>query len=101
MKVRYDKQDRECSFEVGDEVLALLPIPGCQLQARYSGPFVADKKLNEVDYIIATPECRKKQRLCHLNMLKLYHKRKETLKVTAMATQVAKGESENGPRSSN
>ena len=86
MKVWYDKQARECSFEVGDEVLALLPIPGCPLQARYSGPFVVDKKLNEVDYLIATPECRKKQRLYHLNMLKLYHKRKETLKVTVMAT---------------
>ena len=48
--------------------------------------FVVDKKLNEVDYLIATPESRKKQRLCHLNMLKLYHKRKETLKVMVMAT---------------
>ena len=56
MKVWYDNRARERSFEVDDEVLALLPIPGCPLQARYSGPFVVDKKLNEVDYVIATLE---------------------------------------------
>ena len=97
----YDKRARERSFEVGDEVLALLPIPGCPLQARYSGPFIVDKKLNEVDYVIATPGRRKQQRLCHINMLKLYHKRKEAPKVMVMATRVVEGESEHGPRLSN
>ena len=101
MKVWYDKRAKERSFEAGDGVLALLPIPGCPLQARYSGPFIVDKKLNEVDYVIATPERRKQQRLCHINMLKLYHKRKEAPKVMVMATQVVEGESENRPRLSN
>ena len=79
----------------------MLPIPGCPLQARYSGPFIVDKKLNEVDYVIATPGRSKQQRLCHINMLKLYHKRKEAPKVMVMATQVVEGESEHGPRLSN
>ena len=34
MKAWYDKQARERSFEVGNEILALLLIPGCPLQAR-------------------------------------------------------------------
>ena len=59
MKVWYDRRAREHSFEVGNEVLGLLPAPGSPLQARHSGPFVVDKKLNEVDYIINTPERRK------------------------------------------
>ncbi len=104
MKVWYDKRAKKRSFKVGDEVLALLPIPGNSLQARYSGPFVVDKKLNEVDYIINTPERRKQQRLCHINMLKLYRKRKEAPKHTLMVAYVVEGEREvvtNGPRLSN
>ena len=50
----------------------LLPIPGDPLQARYSGPYVVDKKASEVNYVIQTPDRRKKKRLCHINMLKEY-----------------------------
>ena len=92
MKVWYDKQAKERSFEVGDEVLALLPIPGSPLQARYSGPFVVDRKLNEVDYIINTSEQHKQQLLCHINMLKLYRRRTEIPKGALVATPVAEGE---------
>ena len=72
MKVWYDRRAKERSFEVGDEVLALIPIPGDPIRARFSGPYVVHKKLNDVDYIIKTPERRKQQRLCHVNMLKLF-----------------------------
>ena len=43
----------------------------------------------------------KQKHLCYINTLKLYHKRKETSKITVMAIQVVEGESENGPRLSN
>ena len=88
MKVWYDRRARERSFETGDEVLALIPIPGDPLQARFSGPYVVQKKLNDVDYIINTPQRRKQQRLCHVNMLKLYHKRTETPKSCATTTKL-------------
>ena len=34
----------------------MIPIPGDPLRARFSGPYVVHKKLNDVDYIIKMPE---------------------------------------------
>ena len=73
MKTWFDKKTKNRQFNVGEKVLALLPIPYQPLQARYSGPYVITKKVSEVDYIIDTPDRRKSQRLCHINMLKAYH----------------------------
>ena len=44
MKSRYDEKAFERNFKVGDRVLALLPIPGNPLQARYYGPYEVVKK---------------------------------------------------------
>lgn len=63
------------SFNPGDKVLVLLPVPGSALQARYSGPYQVVKKLGDRDYIIDTPERRRRSRLCHINMLKPYFDR--------------------------
>ena len=62
----------------GDRVLALLPIPGKQLQARYYGPYTVDKKISDVNYIVNTPG-RRKQKQCHINMLKQYTDREDLL----------------------
>ena len=43
MKLRYDENAQDRNFEPGDKVLALLPIPGKPLQARYYGPYTVDK----------------------------------------------------------
>ena len=56
----------------GDRVLALLPIPGKPLQARYCGPYTVDKKISDVNYIVNTPGRRKQKQLCHVNMLNHY-----------------------------
>ena len=70
MKSHYDENALDRNFEPGDKVLALLPIPGRPLQARYYGPYTADKKLSDVNYIVNTPgRCKQKQR-CYINMLK-------------------------------
>ena len=101
MKVWYDKQTRKRSLEVGDKILALLQIPGSPLQARYSGLFVVDKKLNEVNYFINTLECCKQQCLCHINMLKLYQNREKGSKNILVATHVVvweRGWIEFGPK---
>ena len=76
MKAWYDQKARKRSFKVGDEVLILLPVQGQPLQARYSGPFTIERKINDIDYIVHTPGRRKEKRLCHINMLKLYQERK-------------------------
>ena len=72
MKHWYDENANERTFQPGDRVLALLPIPGKPLQARYYGPYTVDKKIIDVNYIVNTPERRKQKQLCHVNMLKQY-----------------------------
>ena len=42
MKHWYDENARERTFQPGDRVLALFPIPGKPLQARYYGPYTVD-----------------------------------------------------------
>lgn len=37
----------ECSFKPGDSVLVFLPIPGLVLQAKFTGPYVIEKKQNK------------------------------------------------------
>jgi hypothetical protein len=56
-------------------VLVLLPVQGSALTAKFSGPYVVERKLSETDYIIRTPDRRRKTRLCHVNMLKFFHSR--------------------------
>ena len=72
MKQNYDKNTKERSFKSGDKILALFPIPGKPLQARYFGPFSVEKKASDLNCIIITPDRRKQKHLCHINMLKEY-----------------------------
>ena len=72
MKEWYDRRAAVRSLEVGDEVLALLPVQGKPLAARYSGPYEIVKQVGELDFLIKTPDRRKPTQLCHINMLKKY-----------------------------
>ena len=72
MKRWYDENAKERKFMPEDRVLALLPIPGKPLQARYYGPYTVDKQISDVNYIVNTPGRRKQKQLCHVNMLKQY-----------------------------
>lgn len=67
-----DKEANDREFAPGDKVLVLLPIPGSSLQARFSGPYVVDAKMGERDYLVATPDRKRRKRLCHVNMIKQY-----------------------------
>ena len=75
MKAHADKNAKERSFKPGDKVLVLLPLLGEPLKARFSGPYLVKKKLNDVNYVISTPDRRKSKRVCHVNMLKEYFER--------------------------
>ena len=77
MKINYDRQTQSRSFEVGDEVMVLMPIPG-QLKAQYVGPYRISGKVGKLNYVLETPNRRKKQSVCHVNMLKLFHRREPT-----------------------
>ena len=72
MKLWYNRKAKLHKFYVSDKVLVLLPLQNHSLQAKYYGPYLVSKKVNDVDYIISTPDRRKTCRLCHINMLKPY-----------------------------
>lgn len=72
MKSWYDNKAKKRQFSPGDKVLVLLPVNNNYLTARYHGPYVIQKKVNETDYVISTPDKCKVSRLCHINMLKQY-----------------------------
>ena len=106
--LQYDKCAKSHSFDVGDEVLVLLPITGNPLHAKYSGPYTVYQKLNDVDYIIDTPGHHKNQCLCHINMLKLSKRRhndkiimKSCTPVPAVYVEGERDMVENGPKLSN
>lgn len=75
MKEVYDRGAVDRGFKVGDQVLALLPIQGNSLQISYRGPYKVLKKLDDVNYVVETPDRRKATQQCHINMLKAYHSR--------------------------
>ncbi len=39
MKTHFEKRAVQCSFQPGESVLVLLPIPSSALQAKFSGPY--------------------------------------------------------------
>ncbi|KAL0153953.1 hypothetical protein M9458_050710 [Cirrhinus mrigala] len=72
MKDRFEIKSVKRDFSPGDQVLVLLPTPGSILQAKFAGPYLIERKLNETNYVVATPERRCKRRVCHVNRLKAY-----------------------------
>ena len=50
MKHSHEKNTKERSYKSGHKVLAFLPIPGRQLQARYVGPYTVEKKASDLNY---------------------------------------------------
>ena len=45
------------------------------MRSKFSGPYEVIKRLSPTNYIISTPDRRRSQRLCHINMLKEFHAR--------------------------
>jgi len=74
-KVWCDRRTRLRTFRPGDKILVLMPMPGKPLHAKYHGPYTVEQQLGPVDYVICTPDRRKTKMVCHVNLLKPYHKR--------------------------
>ena len=60
MKAQYDKKTVERTFTVKDTVLVLLPMCREKLWVNFYGPYTVSKKISECDYVIDTPDRRKK-----------------------------------------
>ena len=74
-KLWYHRKERERSYEPGQLVLVCLPVQGNPLEAKYCDPYRVLERIEHVEYLIATPDRRKTQRICHVNMLKAYIQR--------------------------
>ena len=68
-KIWYDKKARQRKFDAGDLVLVLIPTPGKPFHSKYFGPYKVIRQVGPMDYLIATPEKRRTERICHVNML--------------------------------
>ena len=83
-RVWYDRSARLRVFKPGDMVLLLSTIPGKPLDIRYqlNGSYIFIEKVGLVNYIIATPERKRSKRMVHVNLLKEYFGRGETVRIT-------------------
>ena len=84
MKENYDIKVKPRKFKVGEKVLVLLPVSGRPLHATFSGSYRISKCVSTVNYLVETPNCRKKFQLCHVNMLKRYHDRGKSMPVAVV-----------------
>ena len=81
-KATFDKQTQVRSFQVGDEVLVLLPSDTNKLLMQWKGPYVV-KEVHGCDYKIAMGN---KQKIFHANMLQKYHRRTQGSAVGSVST---------------
>lgn len=88
MKRHFDQRAVDRSFQPGDRVLLLLPVPGSSLSVKFSGPYVVERKLSKTNYIIQTPDRRRPTRVCHVNMMKLYNSREPSTVPSVVPEQV-------------
>lgn len=72
MQQHVDRKAKLREFQVGDQVLALLPLPVNPFQAKFTAPYSVVKRLSDNNYLLNTPDRRKKVQVCHSNLLKLY-----------------------------
>ena len=75
----YDCKAKMRTFKAGDKVLVLLPLRGNPLQAKYHGPYEILRKVNDLNYIVKTPDRMKAQQFCHINMLKPYFEKPQVV----------------------
>ena len=69
----YDKNARDRSFQVGEQVLVLLPTSSSKLTAQWQSPYQVVSRVGNVNYLVHMPDHRKKKRVLHINMLQKWH----------------------------
>ena len=74
----YDKNARQREFEVGDQVLVLLPTATSKLLAQWQGPYQVRQRVGKVNYQVDMHDRRKRKRIFHINMLRPWRTRSES-----------------------
>ncbi|XP_069950332.1 uncharacterized protein [Cherax quadricarinatus] len=75
-KTYFDHKSSKRKFNIGDEVLVLLPDKSNKLLITWHGPYKVVKVCNKVDYLL---DVKGKGRMYHVNILKQYHRREVNL----------------------
>uniref|UniRef100_A0A9J8A7G0 Gypsy retrotransposon integrase-like protein 1 n=1 Tax=Cyprinus carpio carpio TaxID=630221 RepID=A0A9J8A7G0_CYPCA len=88
MKRLFDRKVQARSFQVDDQVLALLPVLSSPFQARFTGPYTIAKCYLNNNYLLNMPDRRKKVQVCHVNLLKPYMTPVSSLPVNLVTTDI-------------
>lgn len=78
-KLWYDRNAVTRNFEVGDQVMVLATSKQNRLDVNWIGPGTITSKISPTNYVIDVPCRRDKATIYHVNMMKPYHKRPETV----------------------
>lgn len=65
MKRLYDRTVEPHVFEPGDQVLVLRPLVCSPFEAKFDGPYVVQRKVSDLNYVIVTPGRKKSTKLSH------------------------------------
>ncbi len=88
MQRLFDRKVQARSSQVGDQVLALLPVLSSPFQAKFTGPYTIAKCYPNNNYLLNTPDRRKKVQVCHVNLLKSYVSPVSSLPVNVVTTNI-------------
>ena len=69
----YDRGAKSRRFDVGDQVLVLLPTAANRLKLHWTGPYKITRKVGTVDYEIEMPGRRQERKIYHVNLMKKWH----------------------------
>ena len=72
-KAVYDRGAKPRSFEVGDEVLVLLPMQQNRLKLEWVGPYLVTRRVSPVDYEVEVSGRRFGKKVYHINLLKRWY----------------------------
>ena len=67
--------DKTCKFEPAERVLLLFPVSG-SVAPKCKGLYSVLRKDGDLDYIVATPDCRITEQRVHIHMMKPFFERK-------------------------
>ena len=72
-KLYYDRGAKSHSFEVGDQVLVLLPTTMNRLKLWWTGPYNELRKVSTVDYEVKMPGRGHEKKVYHVNLIKKWY----------------------------
>jgi len=78
-KLWHERNTVKREFKVGDQVLVLATARPNKLAAHWKGPGVVESKISETNYVVGLDEGRERSQIYHVNMLKPYYRRPETV----------------------